>query len=64
MTIDPTDRWLTKPEVAYTLSTTTRTVDRWVARGVLPPPDRLPNGRPAWRASVIRDAVRTAESAA
>lgn len=63
-TIDLTDRWLSKPDVALILSTTTRTVDRWVARGVLPPPDRLPNGRPAWRASVVYAAVRSAESAA
>ncbi|MDQ5945451.1 MAG: hypothetical protein QG619_873 [Pseudomonadota bacterium] len=55
------DPWLLKPAVAQAFGgVTTRSVDNWVKSGRLPPPDRLPNGRPAWRESVIRNAVKSA----
>ena len=57
---DPNDPYRLKPWVANYFSTTTRTVDNWIRAGRLPQPDRLPNGRPAWRESVIRAAVKSA----
>lgn len=60
MTTPDLDRWLSKPEVARLFSVSTRSLDNWVSRGRLPAPDRLPNGRPAWRESVIRGAVKSA----
>ena len=51
------DRFVSKPELARTLSMTTRSVDNWCKAGRLPPPDRLPNGRPAWRESVLREVL-------
>jgi predicted DNA-binding transcriptional regulator AlpA len=54
------DRWLSKPEVARLYGCTPRSIDNWVQRGKLPHPDRLPNGRPAWRESVVRGAVKAA----
>lgn len=64
MSTDTGDRWLSKPEVARLFGVSTRSLDNWITRGRLPLPDRLPNGRPAWRESVIRGAVRTPEAAA
>lgn len=54
------DRYLGKPDVALLLGVTTRSIDNWTKDGRLPKPERLPNGRPAWRESVIRGAVKSA----
>ena len=54
------DPYRRKPEVARHFSVTPRTIDNWVRAGRLPEPERLPNGRPAWRESVIRAAMNAA----
>lgn len=51
------DRWLDKGAVARLFDVTPRSIDNWTRRGLLPAPDRLPNGRPAWKESVIRGSV-------
>jgi hypothetical protein len=51
------DRWMDKGEVARLFGCTPRSIDNWTKAGKLAPPDRLPNGRPAWRESVIRGSV-------
>lgn len=40
--------WLSREELAVRLGKTTRTVSRWVAQRVLPPPRRFPDGN-YWR---------------
>lgn len=52
------DRWLSKDEIARRFNCSPRSVDNWVRRGTFPAPDRLPNGRPAWRESVVLASVK------
>jgi hypothetical protein len=47
------DRRLTKPEVAVRNGVTSRTIDRWVEDGILPPPDII-NGRLTWWLSALQ----------
>lgn len=49
---------LTKAELAKALRVTTRTVERWSARGWLPTPVRLPNGRLRFPLDQVKDALR------
>jgi predicted DNA-binding transcriptional regulator AlpA len=51
------DRFMPKSEVARYFGISTRSVDYWVEAKRLPVPERLPNGRPAWRQSVIESLV-------
>jgi excisionase family DNA binding protein len=63
----PTDGdpdYITKAEVAKLLGVTTRTVDRWVAKRVLPPPMRVGPRLLRWRRQVIHDFMRRLEKRA
>lgn len=57
------DRRLNKPQLAAMLGTSTRTIDRHVKAGLLPPPDEVVNLRPYWWVSSLekhrRKATRT-----
>jgi hypothetical protein len=59
------DRRLSKREVAIREGKTTRTITRWVAMGIYPPPDNV-NGRDVWWLSVVQrhDRKRLRESRA
>jgi predicted DNA-binding transcriptional regulator AlpA len=58
------DHYLSKVAVARIFGCSTRSLDNWVKRGQLPKPERLPNGRPAWRESVIRGSVASPDRVA
>ena len=55
----PADPLLTLPEVADLLRCSSRTVQRWVKRGLLPRPLRLSAQKRLWKASVIRQFLDT-----
>ncbi len=52
-----TDRFLTRHELAKLYGISTRTVDDWRSRGMLPEPSLTPSGRPRWLESVARAAI-------
>lgn len=58
--MEASERYMSKREVAVLYGVTTRTIDEWVQVGRFPKPDRLPNHRPRWRASVVDRQVRKA----
>jgi predicted DNA-binding transcriptional regulator AlpA len=57
------DRLMTTREVADFFHNTPRSIFNWEKSGRLPPPLRLPNGRKAWKETVIRSLVETPEAA-
>lgn len=60
MTTDET--YLSKTKLALRFGVTTRSIDNWVKAGRLAAPHRLPNGRPAWPASVVEAAAKPASA--
>jgi hypothetical protein len=42
-----------RPDLAVRYNRSNRTIMRWEKSGKLPPPIRMPNGRPAWKRPVI-----------
>jgi hypothetical protein len=44
----PTPRRLCKRDLAQRIRRSSRTVDNWVSRGLIPPPRRDEAGRPFW----------------
>jgi hypothetical protein len=59
------DRRLNKREVSIREGKSTRTINRWVEKGIYPPPDNI-NGRLVWWLSVLQrhDRKRLRESRA
>lgn len=62
----PGSRLLSAPAVAQRYSVHLRSISRWVARGVIPPPDQRINDRRYWREATLEqaDRQRTIDSAA
>jgi predicted site-specific integrase-resolvase len=54
-----TDRYITRHELATLYGVSTRTIDEWRRRGLIPTPTLTPTGRPRWLESVARAAIGT-----
>ena len=60
---DQLERYLTPTDVAHMFGVSERSVFSWRRAGKLPEPDTLPNGRPGWRESVLRNFVKPGAAA-
>lgn len=56
----PPPLWMDTATLAYNLCVSTRTIDNWVAQGVIPPP-RKRGGKMLWKWSEVDDRLTMGE---
>jgi len=52
------EQMMSTRQVADFCGVSTRTIGNWISAGKISAPARLPNGRPAWPESVVKDFVK------
>lgn len=45
--------WLTREDLANYLNASTRTINRYINKGLLPPPKKIPGMGPRWHIDIV-----------